>query len=409
MTRRILILTPQLPYPPQQGTSLRNYHILRGLAERNEVTLLSFLEREQSVEPAFAGPLLALCDQVVTVPAPLRNARTRLRWLLTTRQPDLAQRLASDAFAHKLQRLLRAFAFDVVHVEGLELAPYLATIRQLAPGALLLFDNHNAETELQRRAARADLRRVRRWPVAFYSLIQAVRLRRFERMACREADIVTAVSAKDAGLLEALANRPVAVVPNCIDVAQYRPDSRIPPFEYDLVFSGKMDYRPNIDAVLWFGQEIWPLIRRHWPSATWAIVGQQPHARLDVLRRLPGVTLTGRVAQVQPYLLGGRVYIMPFRVGSGSRLKLIEAMAAGKAIVSTPSGAEGFPVRNDEHLLLADDPQAFAHAVLMLLRDYGERLRLGAAAGHFAEAYDWRQVIPRFEALYEEALTASTS
>jgi glycosyltransferase involved in cell wall biosynthesis len=401
MSRRILILTPQLPYPPQQGTSLRNFHIVRGLAERNEVTVLSFLEPEQSVDPAFAGPLLALCDQVVTVPAPARTQQMRLRWLMTTRQPDMAQRLASEAFMRKLGRLLRAFQFDVVHVEGIELAPYMTAIRLLAPDVLLLYDAHNAETELQRRAARADRSQLRRLPIAGYSLVQVARLRRFEREACQGADLVTAVSDKDAEILARLSDRPVAVVPNCIDVAQYAPNRRVPLFEYDLVITGKMDYRPNVDAVLWFGREIWPLIRRSRPSATWAIVGQKPHERLAPLRSLPGVTVTGRVAQVQPYLLGGRVYIMPFRVGSGSRLKLVEAMAAGKAIVSTRSGAEGFPVRADEHLRLADEPQAFADAALALLRDHGERARLGRAAQRFARDYDWRQVIPRFERLYD--------
>jgi glycosyltransferase involved in cell wall biosynthesis len=115
---------------------------------------------------------------------------------------------------------------------------------------------------------------------------------------------------------------------------------------------------------------------------------------------MPGIIVTGRVEQIQPYLDGGRVYIMPFRIGSGTRLKLIEAMAAGKAIVTTALGAEGFPVEQGEQVMMADTPQMFARAVLRLLQDHGERRRLGQRASLFAEQYDWRVVVPRFEAVY---------
>jgi glycosyltransferase involved in cell wall biosynthesis len=220
---------------------------------------------------------------------------------------------------------------------------------------------------------------------------------------------VTAVSAEDARLLEQLADRPVTTVPNSIDVRAYRKPRRIPPFDYDLVITGKMDYRPNVDAVLWFGQEIWPLIRHIRPATTWAIVGKNPHPRLRPLHGMPGVIVTGRVEQIQPYLDGGRVYIMPFRIGSGTRLKLIEAMAAGKAIVTTALGAEGFPVEHGKQVLVADAPEAFARAVLQLLQDHGQRRRLGEEAIRFAGQYDWRVVVPRFEAVYQALETGEAA
>lgn len=401
----ILILTPQLPYPPHQGASLRNFYIIKGLAQRHPVTLLSFVDPEQPQGSTAHDPLAQLCAHVHTVPVPVRPFGRRLRQLLFTAQPDMAFRLASPLFAARLRHLLHQQQFDIVQIEGLELARYIPAIRQTSPRSRILFDNHNAETALQRRAFLTDLRQPTRWGAALYSAMQTTRLRRFETWACQQADRVTAVSEADRDALQTLVpHKSVAIIPNCLDVADYQmpPDGIYPTF--DLLFSGKMDYRPNVDAMLWFIEQIWPRIREARPQATLAIVGQKPHPRLEPLYHLPGVTMTGWVESVQPYLAGASVYIMPFRMGSGTRLKLIEAMAAAKAIVSTPIGAEGFPVVHNEHLMLAATPNEFATAVLTLLTQPPRRQKLGASARQFAQQYDWRQVIQRFEAVYAEAM-----
>lgn len=416
----ILILTPQLPYPPHQGTSLRNYHIIRGLAQQHQVTLLSFLEPNQTAVSADIQPLLDVCARVESVPAPPRSTATRLWQLLVTRLPDMAHRLYSPHFSVRLRHLLVNNSFDIVQIEGIELARYVDDVRAAAPTVKVIFDDHNAETELQWRNFLTDLRIPRRWPAAVYSWIQTRRLRRFERWAMQQADAVTAVSHPDRDHLLKLLHGaqinadkrrskdrmtddglPITVIPNSIDVTAYEtPPEEVRPF--DLVFSGKMDYRPNVDAVLWFAQAVWPLLRAQRPSTTWAIVGQKPHARLDGLREAPGVTVTGWVESIRPYLHGARVVIMPFRIGSGTRLKLIEAMAAGKALVSTPVGAEGFPVQHGREIVLAETAAEMATAVLRLLDDPVERERLGTAARVFAQQYDWRQVVPAFNRVYEQ-------
>ena len=402
----LLLLTPQLPYPPHQGTSLRNFHIIRGLADHHAITLLSFLEDNQSADPQANAPLFELCRQIVTTPVPQRSKGKRLGQMVGTRRPDMEHRLNSPAFAARLKELLTAVSFDVVQVEGIELARYITIVRTVSPQSKVVFDDHNAETELQRRNMQTDLADTRRWPTAAYSWVQMRRLARFEAWACRAADAVTAVSDTDALHLQALAPRlpmPITVIPNSIDVAQYQLDPKdARPF--DIVFSGKMDYRPNVDAVLWFADEVWPQVAAQRPSTTWAIVGQKPHDRLERLRGLPGVTLTGWVRRVQPYLAGARVVVMPFRVGSGTRLKLIEAMAAGKPIVSTAVGAEGFPVRHGREIWLADTAQELGTAVLHLLTHPDECARLGAAAQQFARQYDWRVVVLQFEPVYARIL-----
>ena len=398
---KVLLLTPQLPYPPHQGTSLRNFHIIRGLVQECEVSLLSFLEPGQSTEAEQIGPLAALCQRIETVSVPQRTTGKRLYQLLATRRPDMAHRLFSQAFNIRLLQMLQADDYDIVQIEGIELARYLPVIRQGSPRSKIVFDDHNAETELQRRNFLTDLRQPRRWVAAAYSAEQVRRLRKFERWVCQQADWVTAVSHPDKVHLEKLtgAKTPITVIPNNLDVTQFQlEEANVIPS--DIVFSGKMDYRPNVDAVLWFADEVWPIVRKERPSTTFTIVGQKPHARLERLKNEPGITLTGWVERVEPYLAGANVFVMPFRIGSGTRLKLIEAMAAGKAMVSTAVGAEGFPVEHNRELLLADEAVGFATAVLHLLTHPDERLRLGQAAQQFARQYDWRVVVPRFLKIY---------
>ena len=401
---RILLLTPQLPYPPQQGTSLRNFHLLRALAQRHDVTLLSFAERDRAADTTRLAELARVLPPIAV---PERTTGQRLRGLLTSRAPDMARRLHSAALAAALADALRDEVFDVVQIEGIELAWTMPLIRETAPGTRIVLDCHNAETELQRRALHADRRQPRRWPAAVYSAAQVGRLARFEREALRAADAIIAVSEEDRRQLMALAEpaKPIAVIPNVVAVDDYQWAGQVPDeARFDLVFTGKMDYRPNVDGVLWFAEAIWPLVRQARPATTWAIVGQRPHTRLAALGDAPGITLTGRVDQVQPYLAGAGVYVLPLRIGSGTRLKLIEAMAAGCAVVSTTIGAEGFALESGREAIVADTPEAFAAAVRALLDDPARRVALGERARVFAAQYDWQRVGPLLDEVYDELL-----
>jgi glycosyltransferase involved in cell wall biosynthesis len=411
---KLLVLTPQLPYPPHQGTSLRNFHIIEGLAERHQITLLSFLQDQDWGEQPPHTPLSALCQQVVTVPAPQsRSTATRLWQMMLTRKADMTLRLQSQRFSITLRRLLGENSFDVVQIEGIEMAWTIETIRQVCPKQKLVYDAHNAEAVLQVRASRADLEDRGRWLAAAYSWVQSGRLRRFETWIGEQVNWITAVSQIDKeNLARQLLKKPVpiTVIPNCIDVAQYAVESiseqgQADTEGFDIVFLGKMDYRPNVDAVLWFANKVWPQIAAGRPGTTWAIVGQKPHARLDYLREVPGITVTGWVDRVQPYLAGARVFIMPFRIGSGTRLKLIEALAAGKAVVSTSLGVEGYPVHDGQELLLADTANEMAFEILRLLQDSELRAQLGKRGQEFSWQYDWRKVIPIFDEVYDALAT----
>lgn len=409
---RILMLTPQLPVPPQaltgtaQGTTIRNFNLIAGLAARHTVDLVSFVA-EETPAASLPAELARCCRRIITVPQPVRATRQRIRDTFLSPLPDMALRLASPAMHAQLDRLLAGQAaaeYDVVQIEGIEMAGYMPR-RTGRAAPRLVFDDHNAEYVLQRRACLTDARRPPRWPAAAYSLIQWRKLVGYERRVCREADRVAAVSEADAAALRRLLpGLDVAVVPNGVDLTFLRPDV-VPPLpgmaRAALVFTGKMDYRPNVDAVLWFADAVLPLILQQAPDAHFYVVGQQPHARLARLAAHPAVTLTGRVPDVRPYIAGAGVYVVPLRIGGGTRLKVLEAMAMGRPIVSTRLGCDGFAFTDGQEVAFADEPATFAAAVLALLRDPARAAALGRRARQHVEAeLGWDAIVPRLEALY---------
>ncbi|PKO23605.1 MAG: glycosyl transferase family 1 [Chloroflexi bacterium HGW-Chloroflexi-1] len=425
---RILILTPQLPHPPQaftgrsQGTTIRNFNLIARLARRHTIDLLTFLAPTPGVTDADGldgasidevALLRPYCRNIVAAAPPVRTLAQRGWDTLFNALPDMALRLESPAMHAHLDRLLRENDYDVIQVEGIEMAPY--ALRWLAArgpvtGAdrarpRLIFDDHNAEYLLQKRAFTTDVRRPRRWLGAAYSLVQWQKLAHYERRICRAADGVAAVSEADRAALQALApGLHVTVVPNGVDLDFYRPGV-VPPLPglgaNALVFTGKMDYRPNVDAVLWFTDAVLPRILAQIPDAHFYVVGQQPHARLAHLAGHPAVTLTGRVPDVRPYIAGAGVFVVPLRIGGGTRLKVLEAMAMGQALVSTRLGCDGFTFEDGREVRFADDPAAFADAVSGLLRDRGRAAHLGRAARAYVEAYfGWDAIVPLLEGLY---------
>lgn len=401
-TPRILFLTPQLPYPPEQGAALRNYSLIRQVARRHAVSLLTFAPHG----PASDDPLLSLCHVLHTVPPPERSRWDRIRTLALTRHPDMAERLQSVPFAEALRDLVTREQFDVLQVEGIEMAPYAHLVRgwlgDRSPA--LVFDDHNAEYVLQRRACLADVRRPTRWPVAAYSLAQWRRLARFERAFCREAEVVVAVSEADAGALRQLdPSLEPLVVPNGVDTERYHPGlpDDVPLQHPAVVFTGKMDYRPNVDAMLWFHGRVWPLVRRAAPDARLYVVGKSPHPRLAPLSHDPSVTVTGWVPEVLPYLGGADVVVAPMRTGGGTQLKVLEAMATGRPLVTTTFGAEGVGLTPGRHALVEDEPGGMARAIATLLTDANAGRALGAAGRELVvERFDWSVVAQRLEEVY---------
>ncbi len=413
---KLLILTPQLPYPTHQGTTIRNFNIIKNLAPRHEITLVSFGTPEELQN---AEPLRALCRRIEIAPYPTRTMTQRARDTVFSPLPDMALRLKSDAMHDLVGRVRRDEHYDIVQVEGIEMARYVESFA--ARRAPLVFDDHNAEYVLQRTAYESDARRLTRWHAAVYSFIQWKKLERYERDICRRADRVATCSDADTKAVAALLsvrsktlalhasveNRKskISTIPNGVDTDHFVPSDEVcakPLAELSMVYAGKMDFRPNIDAMLWFCDEILPRIRAEIPLAHIVIVGQKPAARIAALRERQGVEVTGWVTDTRPYIADAAVYVVPLRMGSGTRLKVLEAMAMGQAIVSTTRGVEGIDLVADRDAVIADAPDAFARQVVALLRDAERRRTLGQAARALAESkYDWRKIVPRFEQVYE--------
>lgn len=393
---KTLIITASLPYPPASGGAIRVYGILKGLhAAGHQITLMAL----DTALPA--AELTAYCHEIITLPPPVRTRSARLRDLLLSRQPDIAKRLYSAEFAEQLAQVLKRDTFDLIQIEAIEMACYLPLVKQQT-AAKIVFDTFNAEYKLQEIIFDIDRRELKRLPVALYSWIQARRIKRFERAMCRLADAVIAVSPEDADALRGFRDdQRVFIIPSGITVSDYtRSDQHEPD---TLVFTGKMDYRPNVDAMLWFTEAIFPHIQAEIPHVKLWIVGQQPHARLDPLKNHPAITLTGWVDSVQPYLNRASVYIAPLRMGSGTRLKLLEAMASGCAIVATDIAAAGLLDDAKRAIIRADSIHDTAQAIIQLLRQPDQQTALGDAAHHaVSQHYDWAVIIPHLLAVYKE-------
>jgi polysaccharide biosynthesis protein PslH len=469
----ILILSPYPPYPPHGGGAMRIYQLIRGLAVRHEVTCLTFAP-DPAAERGLA-PLQALCRTLaVPGPSP-RGPLRRAWTTLASPLPDMALRNAALDYAAALSALLAAERFDIVQAESIEMAGYLPTtdrrpttddqrpmtdrrpttddrrprVRRQADkqtsrqadkereqsaicnlqsaisgsngqrttdngqrgNTQYVLDQFNAEFVLQRRAFLAEARRLRRWHAAGYSLVQWLKLARYERRVLRACDGALAVSEEDRRTLLRLApGVRIGVVPNGVDTAHFSRAAlareRAGPLSLagaTLVFSGTLDFRPNVDAVAWFVREALPQIRARRPEVRLLVVGRRPAPALRALAAEGALVLTGEVPDARPYIAGAAVYVVPMRIGGGVRLKLLEALSLEAAVVSTGMGAEGIgELRGGEHCLLADSPVDFAHAVLRLLDDTALGRRLGAAGRALVrERYDWSAIVPRLEGVYQ--------
>jgi glycosyltransferase involved in cell wall biosynthesis len=399
---RLLFLTPQLPFPADKGTRIRNLGLIQELARRHEVGVLSLGDPADAT--AIDG-LSRVCRVVGVLPYTERPWWRRIVGALADSRPDLGRRLESSHYVVALREAL-AEPWDVVQVEALEMAPHwfaLGGERRLPP---VVLDAHNCEWILQERLARADLANGR-WLGGLYSTLQAAKLRRYEGAVVAAMDAVVAVSAADAAALRHVgATRRVAVVPNGVDTTAL-PLRDGAGDGQTVLFTGTMDYRPNADAVAWFVEEVWPLVRGALPEARFEIVGRAPTARVRALAQRPGVEVVGEVVSMASHFARAAAYVAPLRVGGGSRLKLLEAVAHGVPVVTTSRGAEGIAVTNGLDAEVADDTEGFSEALIGLLaRAERGRELAGPARRLVEERYDWRALVPPLERLYEELVGA---
>ena len=402
---KILWLNANLLLPLDKGGKLRTWHLMRHLATQHDITYVSFCEPDH--DPAHREGMLEVCRRVEVVPradTPKGTLRFKAEAAahLFSSLPYAVGKYRSRAYRRLVQRLLDRERFDLIVCDFL--FPAVNLPRRLPCPAVIF--THNVEAEIWRRHAETRKGRVGRALLA----TQWRRMLRYEGRTLARFDLVLAVSAADRDTFRSLYGdrvaAPVYVVPTGVDTEYFQPAREIAAEPRHLVFTGSMDWLPNEDGMLYFVREILPLIRREEPSATFSIIGRAP---TPAVRRLAdtteGVEVTGRVDDVRPHAARGGVYVVPLRVGGGTRLKIFEAMSMGQAVVSTTVGAEGLPVRHGEDIVIADEPQQFAAEVVRLMRDGDARAALGRAARRTVESYAW----PVVAADLEHALRAAAA
>ena len=272
--------------------------------------------------------------------------------------------------------------------------------------ARVIIDEHNLEWELLQRSAQRAPTRLRR----VFNQRESDTLRRVELATLGKADLVVVTSERERAIVENLLPKTtVAVAPNGVDTSAFSPQGASAEIPGRIVYTGAMDYHPNEQAALMFAEQCWSAIRSARPDATWYSVGANPPASIWRLAELPGVTVTGAVPETRSYLAAAQVTLAPLLVGGGTRLKILEALAMGKAMVSTSIGCEGLALTPGEHLLVADGPQAFAQAVIDTLNDANLRAQLGAAGRDAVErGYGWERSGRALQAAIEALLVPAS-
>ena len=392
---RILLLSQVVPYPPDSGPKIKTYGVLRYLARRHEVHLVSFVR--SAGEEANARSLRDLCASITTVP--LRRSRLAdvgyLARSLATWRPFLIERDDSQAMREAVAKVLGRHAFDAVHADQLPLAQFAVGLRV----PLRVLDEHNAVWTIVRRAAEREGPGPRR----ALAELEWRKLRAYEGTICRRFDRVMVVSEQDhAALVEAAgADLPVAVIPIAVDTRDLAFAPRSAEARH-VVSVATMYYPPNVDGVRWFATRVFPLVRREAPQTRFYVVGSRPPGQISRLAsRDSGVVVTGYVADLEPVFRQSAVVVVPVHSGSGMRVKILEAFARGVPVVSTSVGVEGIDARDGEHLLVADEPAEFARAVIRLLAEPAEAARLARAGRELVEArYDWRTALSGLDRVY---------
>lgn len=391
-------------WPLTTGGRLRSFHLLSELSQRHQVTVVT--THSSGDDPKGLAAALSRCEQVISIPhAPAKQRSARfipvlLRSWLSPLPVDF-WRWRVPAVAHRVKHIMEEGDVDLC------IADFLVTTASIPlPGRIpaVLFA-HNVEHMIWKRLSQVD---GRIWERAALGL-EWRKVRRWEAWVTAQTQLTLAVSESDqVSLARLVPTARIRAIPTGVDLTYFAPTVTLTAPE-QIVFTGSMDWYPNEDAIIYFIDAILPAIRREVPGVVLTVVGRSPTSQLRAAAAHAGVRVTGTVDDVRPYIAEAAVYVVPLRIGGGTRLKIFEALAMGKAVVSTRVGAEGLPLVPGVHFLCADDPAEFARTVVALLRDPARRRTLEAAGRRLVEErFSWPQVARDFEACCTEVMTAVT-
>jgi len=399
----LLWISQNIPYPPKTGVLQRNYNLLREASRLADVYLLAVFKRdilpgEYDLEEA-RRELGKLCRHIEVVHLPIESSRTALyRMALTslfTKDPLSVNWVKSPGMRQQLRQLMNKVKFDLVHFDTISLAAYRNEVGQTPK----ILNHHNIESHLLKRRTLFEKNPLKR----LYYALEGEKLERYEKTACAEFDTNFTVSELDKQrLLELVPAARADVIANGVDVEYFNPGAEavVPG---NLLMASGMNWFPNRDAVLYMCNEIWPLLTAQMPELSWTVVGASPPQQvLDLATSDKRVSVTGFVDDVRPYLSRAEIYLCPMRDGGGTRVKILDALAMGKAIVSTTMACEGIDVTPGKNVLFADSPREFVEQIQRLRSDATLRENLGREARKFVvDHYSWPVIGRNLSAIYK--------
>ena len=404
---RILHFAPRVCWPLDTGAKLRNYHLGRVLSEKADVTLLAFTDADQPL-----AALESFYRQVITVPRDKGYTLSKKVRGLLGRTPLPVLNYTTDSMKRTLERVLSEQAFDIVQIESVHLVDYFPVIHEAKNRPRVICDWHNIESELMGRYSRREPNMLKR----AYAGKTARLMSECERRALQEFDAHIAVSQRDAEKLRDLnSDAHVFVIENGVDTAYYAdypktsaPAIGTPPSNskaHRIVFVGSMDYHANIDGAVSFARDVWPGLHAGHPELIFTIVGRDPAPEVRAQAKNRSIEVTGTIDDVRPFYREALAAVVPLKVGGGSRLKILEAMAAGVPVVSTTLGAEGLNVHDGGDILIADTNQQLAEKIGSVIENKELRERLSVAGlALVSEEYDWSRLGTKLFEIYRELI-----
>ncbi len=390
---KILIISHFIPYPPQGGSLQRNYNLLREASKSNEIHLLAFTQRKLLPDERKLNESIETLKEyskylkVFKIPTDYSEIKWYMLLFLNlfSFTPYSVWRFRSKAMRGEIRKQLEGNHFDIIQIDTIALAQYA----DLAPDLPKILVHQNVESGLLLRRSLNERNPI----VRLYLFLQGHKLRNYERKVARKFDANVTVSEIDEReFRELVSGSEFEVVSNGTDVEYFTPKSMAG--SEKLVFTGGMTWYPNKDAMLYFCGEVYPLIKKRMPDVEMDVVGSSPPHRLQkIAEEDSSIKLHGHVDDVREYIHRAAVYVVPVRVGGGTRLKILDALACGKAVVSTSVGCEGLEVTPGENILIGDSSLEFSNQVVNLLKDERLRTKLGANGRKLVvEKYSWGRI-----------------
>ena len=396
---RILIIDEEFPFPLDTGKKIRSYNLAKALSSRHHITYLAYGENNSiasdfllsnGIEPAAVRP----------------HGRKKKGWAflfrlifnLFSRYPYIVTSHFTAMYRDKLNILAASGDYDIIICEW---TPYAIYIKNIVNTKKIIVA-HNIESQIWKRYEANETN----WAKKMYITHQRIKVENFEQICFSWADGATAVSESEKDFINRLPiNYRAEVIDNGVDTGYFKPaksetESRM------VVFTGSMDWRPNQDAAVFFVNEILPRVKSRIPEITAYFVGRNPPQHIKALEKAGGVKITGTVDDVRPYIARAGLYIVPLRIGGGSRLKILEALAMEKAVISTSVGAEGLKVTDGENIIIADGPESFAGAIIENLKNDEYCRQIGRAGKKLVEIhYRWESLGMKLNAYIEKIIS----